>query len=331
MSTKIQVRRGTAADWSSNNPVLDLGELGFDTTNKILKIGNNINTWSTLPTYIALSNNANSFTGTQAIATGSDTNKGLIVKRNSAAQSANLLEFQSSTGSNLANFNYYGGLATPSIQNTAFTAAGVVTNNVNGFLATSPTLSATYGGTGNAYLDRTVVAQASMTTTVNGSATAGVMTSAFQSSGVDKYISLDASTSYYFEAFIPLSKAASATASTLQFSLIYLNASTGATTTPAGCYIPYVLVSTSASESSGTFYQNGLNVVTAIGNSSASAITRYLRIVGYILTSSTAAKMTIGFGQSLNATSGTPSTVNNYISVYKLTTSSTTLNGAWQS
>lgn len=39
MSVKIQVRRGTATEWSNANPTLSVGELGYDTTNDILKVG----------------------------------------------------------------------------------------------------------------------------------------------------------------------------------------------------------------------------------------------------------------------------------------------------
>jgi len=43
----IQVRRGTASDWSSN-PTLAQGEPGFDTTNNILKIGDGTTAWNSL-------------------------------------------------------------------------------------------------------------------------------------------------------------------------------------------------------------------------------------------------------------------------------------------
>lgn len=46
--TRIQLRRGTAAEWSTNNPVLGEGEPGYDTTNDILKIGNGVDTWADL-------------------------------------------------------------------------------------------------------------------------------------------------------------------------------------------------------------------------------------------------------------------------------------------
>jgi len=49
MAVQFQVRRGTATEWSNNNIILALGEFGFDTTNKILKIGDGALTFSALP------------------------------------------------------------------------------------------------------------------------------------------------------------------------------------------------------------------------------------------------------------------------------------------
>ena len=48
VNTTIQIRKGTATQWSSTNPVLGSGEPGFDTTNKILKIGNGSTVWDSL-------------------------------------------------------------------------------------------------------------------------------------------------------------------------------------------------------------------------------------------------------------------------------------------
>lgn len=48
MAVRIQLRRDTAANWSSTNPVLNNGEPGFDTTNKILKIGDGVTAWNDL-------------------------------------------------------------------------------------------------------------------------------------------------------------------------------------------------------------------------------------------------------------------------------------------
>jgi hypothetical protein len=45
---KIQVRRGTTAEWTAANPVLAIGEPGFDTDLKRLKFGNGTSTWAQL-------------------------------------------------------------------------------------------------------------------------------------------------------------------------------------------------------------------------------------------------------------------------------------------
>lgn len=50
MPTTIKVRRGTEAQWAQSlNPVLSAGEPGYDTTNKMLKIGDGSTTWALLP------------------------------------------------------------------------------------------------------------------------------------------------------------------------------------------------------------------------------------------------------------------------------------------
>lgn len=48
MATRIQQRRGTAAEWESENPILALGEIGYDTTNENIRIGDGINPWNSL-------------------------------------------------------------------------------------------------------------------------------------------------------------------------------------------------------------------------------------------------------------------------------------------
>ena len=49
MSTvRIQVRRGVAADWTSVNPILAAGEMGYESDTNKFKFGNGTGTWSTL-------------------------------------------------------------------------------------------------------------------------------------------------------------------------------------------------------------------------------------------------------------------------------------------
>jgi hypothetical protein len=48
MATQIQLRRDTAANWTTNNPVLTQGEIGIDLTNAYFKIGDGITAWNSL-------------------------------------------------------------------------------------------------------------------------------------------------------------------------------------------------------------------------------------------------------------------------------------------
>lgn len=51
---QIQLRQDTAANWSSSNPVLAIGELGLDTTNWIVKVGNGSTAWNSLTVALVL-------------------------------------------------------------------------------------------------------------------------------------------------------------------------------------------------------------------------------------------------------------------------------------
>jgi hypothetical protein len=57
MAVKIQLRRGTAAEWASENPVLDEGEFGLETDTSRFKIGNGTDVWAVL-SYSSLPSNA---------------------------------------------------------------------------------------------------------------------------------------------------------------------------------------------------------------------------------------------------------------------------------
>ena len=46
--TVIQIRRDTATNWTTTNPTLASGEIGFDTTNNQIKIGNGSTLWNAL-------------------------------------------------------------------------------------------------------------------------------------------------------------------------------------------------------------------------------------------------------------------------------------------
>lgn len=48
MATRMQQRRGTAAQWAAANPVLADGEVGYEKDTGIVKVGNGSSTWNTL-------------------------------------------------------------------------------------------------------------------------------------------------------------------------------------------------------------------------------------------------------------------------------------------
>ena len=53
----IQVRRDTAANWTSTNPTLAAGETGFETDTRLTKVGNGSLAWTSLPYEVANSAN----------------------------------------------------------------------------------------------------------------------------------------------------------------------------------------------------------------------------------------------------------------------------------
>jgi hypothetical protein len=49
MAVQIQFRNDTAANWTSADPILAVGELGLETDTASFKIGNGEDVWSDLP------------------------------------------------------------------------------------------------------------------------------------------------------------------------------------------------------------------------------------------------------------------------------------------
>ncbi len=54
MAIRIQLRRDTAANWVSSNPVLRQGEIGIETDTLLMKLGNGTNTWTQITAYMNL-------------------------------------------------------------------------------------------------------------------------------------------------------------------------------------------------------------------------------------------------------------------------------------
>jgi hypothetical protein len=74
MSVLIQfrIRRDTAANWTTQNPILASGEVGLDTTNNYIKVGDGVNTWSNLsPVNLFIPNDTVTFAQLQNFSTHS--------------------------------------------------------------------------------------------------------------------------------------------------------------------------------------------------------------------------------------------------------------------
>jgi archaellum component FlaC len=52
MATRMQQRRGTAAQWDSADPILEAGEIGFESDTNKFKMGDGVNQWSDLDYFI---------------------------------------------------------------------------------------------------------------------------------------------------------------------------------------------------------------------------------------------------------------------------------------
>lgn len=48
MATRMLQRRGTAAEWAAENPILASGEIGFETDTKLMKLGDGVTPWNSL-------------------------------------------------------------------------------------------------------------------------------------------------------------------------------------------------------------------------------------------------------------------------------------------
>lgn len=48
MATRIKLRRGTTLQWASANPVLSLGEFGYESDTTRFKIGDGTTAWNSL-------------------------------------------------------------------------------------------------------------------------------------------------------------------------------------------------------------------------------------------------------------------------------------------
>jgi len=70
MATRMQQRRGTAAQWTSANPVLNAGEMGWESDTNKFKIGDGTNHWADLDYFSDINSTVNPAFGTSIVFEG---------------------------------------------------------------------------------------------------------------------------------------------------------------------------------------------------------------------------------------------------------------------
>ncbi len=155
MTTQIKLRRDTAANWTSNNPVLGLGEIGLETDTRKAKFGDGATTWTGL-SYMVAPDPAALTTGTSFGGDVSGLYNAIVV--NQATNAFALLNDVTIT-------------STPTLDNYALAATtAIIRWNGAGALAWS---GATGGGDGRILLIENVTAAQTLTLKHDVTSTAG--------------------------------------------------------------------------------------------------------------------------------------------------------------
>ena len=74
MATRMQQRRGTASQWTSANPVLNAGEMGWESDTNKFKIGDGTNHWADLDYFTDINSTTNPSFGTSIVFEGATAN-----------------------------------------------------------------------------------------------------------------------------------------------------------------------------------------------------------------------------------------------------------------
>jgi hypothetical protein len=74
MATRMQQRRGTASQWTSANPVLNAGEMGWESDTNKFKMGDGTNHWADLDYFIDANSTVNPAFGTSIVFEGATAN-----------------------------------------------------------------------------------------------------------------------------------------------------------------------------------------------------------------------------------------------------------------
>lgn len=132
MTSRMQQRRDTAANWTSNNPTLAAGELGIETDTKKMKVGDGTTAWASLA--YAATGTVTSITAGTGLTGGTITGSGTVAL-STPVSVANGGTGITSFGTGVATF-----LGTPTSANLA-AALTDETGTGSAVFATTPTIT----------------------------------------------------------------------------------------------------------------------------------------------------------------------------------------------
>jgi len=140
VQTQIQIRRGTAAQWTSANPILASGEFGYETDTGKFKIGDGSTAWNSL----AILN------GVTASSTDTFTNKTINGSNNTLSNIANASLTNSAITINGTAVSLGGSISLPGDIEGVTAGTGLTGGGTSGTvtIALSTPVSAANGGTG---------------------------------------------------------------------------------------------------------------------------------------------------------------------------------------
>jgi len=140
VNTQLQVRRGSASQWTSANPTLAAGEFGFESDTGKIKVGTGSTAWTSLA-YAGMSASSTETLTNKTVALDSNTVSGTIAQFNTAVTDA---DFATTAGTEtLTNKTISGSLNTISnIGNASLTNSSVTINGSAVSLGGSTTIQA---------------------------------------------------------------------------------------------------------------------------------------------------------------------------------------------
>jgi len=140
VQTQIQIRRGTAAQWTAANPVLASGEFGYETDTGKFKIGNGSSAWNSLSV----------LNGVTASSTDTFTNKTISGSTNTLSNIANASLTNSAITINGTAVSLGGSISLPGDIEGVTAGTGLTGGGTSGTvtIALSTPVSAANGGTG---------------------------------------------------------------------------------------------------------------------------------------------------------------------------------------